>query len=259
MNAELFYRKCSIYWAGYVLFSACLLLAFTSSSVWGATPAECLFQTNTLAGTHEVTYCELGLKVKSVRGDYVFVMRPPEWKVTLYNPNKKVYFETTPKLWYGPLGEGVQSTWEDRFKELRIVSSSTGSFQGIKARHIQWVSKIDPMNQKLPDNDTLAKKNRLELLSKSADQWSTENSPYMKQISIVLNRFYHLPMQPGVPLSFIYDGFSGAHHEMLYTKRLGTKMCTAADFSIPKGMRQVSKERDVVFNDSTNVLLDVLK
>jgi len=259
MNAELLSRKCLSYYANRILLSIGLLLVLTCSTAWGATPAEVLLQTNTLAGTHEVTFCELGLKVKSVRGDYEFVMKPPDWKVVLYNPNKKIYFETTPPLWYGPLGEGVQSTWEDRYKELGVVSNSAGKFQGMKARHIMWVSKIDPMNQRRPDIQTLASKNRLELLSRSADQWSTENSPYLKQISIVLNRFYHLPLAPGVPLSFTYDGFSGTHHEMLYTKRLRTKMCTAADFEPPKGMRPVSRSRDVVFSDASNGLLDVLR
>jgi hypothetical protein len=261
MGAKRLNRKGVSAHGGSILFGAlaavCSLLH--CSSAWAATTAEVLLQTNTLAGTHEVTYCELGLRIKSMRGDYVIVMKPPSWKVILYSPKKKVYFETTPNLWYGTLGEGVQSTWEDRYKELRIVSNSAGQFQGIKARHIVWFSKIDPMNQKRPDSETLAKKNRLELLSKSAEQWSTENSPYLKQITLVLNRFYHLPIAPGVPLSYTYDGFSGGHHEMLYTKRLKPKECTAADFEAPKGMRQVSKERDVIFNDASNGLLDVLR
>jgi hypothetical protein len=260
MSAELLRCKCLSYYGNCILLCIALLSVLTCSSAWGSTPAEVLLQTNTLAGTYEVTYCELGLRVKSVKGDYVFVMKPPDWKVVLYNPTKKVYFETTPNLWYGPLGEGVQSTWEDRFKELRVSSTSAGKFQGMKARHIMWVSKIDPMNQRLPDSQTLAAKNRLELLSRSADQWSSENSPYLKQISFVLNRLYHLPLAPGVPLTFTYDGFSGTHHEMLYSKRLKTQMCTAADFEQPKGMRHVSRERDVVFMDgSANGLLDVLR
>jgi hypothetical protein len=170
-----------------------------------------------------------------------------------------VYFETTPAAFYGPLGAGVQSTWEDRFNELRVVSNSAAQFQGINARHLLWISKIDPINSKRLDSETLAKKNRLELLSKSAEQWSTESIPYLKQMAIVMNRLYHLPLASGLPLTFTYDGFSGVHHEMLNTKRLPPKMCTAADFEPPKGMRQVMKERDVVFSESSNGLLDVLR
>jgi hypothetical protein len=261
MKAELLNRKGMGTYATSILISAaCLLYSVCSGSpARSATQAQVLLQTDEMVGSHEVTYCPLGLKVKSMRGDYVFVMRPPDWKVTLYNPSKKIYFETTPTSWYGPNGGGVQSTWEDRYKELRVVSNSPGQYQAMKARHILWLSKIDPINSKLYDNRTLAKKNRLELLSKSADQWSTEDSPYLKQMALVLDRFYHVPMAPGLPLVFTYDGFSGTHHELLYTKRLEPKMVTAADFEPPKGMRQVAKERDVVFSENSYGLLDVLR
>ena len=78
MGAKRLNRKGVSAHGGSILFGAlaavCSLLH--CSSAWAATTAEVLLQTNTLAGTHEVTYCELGLRIKSMRGDYVIVMKP---------------------------------------------------------------------------------------------------------------------------------------------------------------------------------------
>jgi hypothetical protein len=224
-----------------------------------ATPAQVLVQVSDLVGTQEVTYCPLGLKVKSSKHDYVFLMSPPDWKVILYNPAKRVYFETMPDSWFGPLGQGVQSTWEDRFKQLVIASKSPGNYAGLKAQHIFWKSKVGIQSTASGDTVTQEKTNRLELLSKSAEQWCTKDSPYMKKMSLVLGRFYHLPIVPGIPLSFKYRGFSGSEHDIFHTIRHQTKMCTAADFEPPKGLRKVKKERDVAFVDNTESLLDILK
>jgi len=239
---------------------AAFAFALTGLIASAGTPAQVLLQTNEVVGTQEVTFCPLGLKVRAIKDDFIFVMSPPSWKVTLYSPAKKVYYQTKPELWFGPLGETVESTWEDRFKQLRVISNSTGKYQGLTARHILWISKFDPMNTKDPDDRTLAKKNRLELLSKSAEQWCTEDRPYLKEMSFVMSRFYHTPLAQGLPLAFAYDGFSGTRHELLYSKILKNRMCTAADFEPPKGMRLVREPREVVFtNKDSTSLLDVLR
>jgi hypothetical protein len=197
-----------------------------------------LFQTHYFYGTNELTIARSGLRLVNTGNlKFVAVARAPEWKVSVYRPDEKIFFsESLAQL----IDTGLVSNFlvgkRARFPDRGPYRRADYDFCGLKAVRLTGARetfKYIPLDRAL-------------------------NVP--PQIEAALYAIYKMPTSGGIPLAYKAisdhnDFLSGANtkdswEEFISTAKIEALSVSPDIFSLPRGYKKADSVRTVVTGET---------
>lgn len=202
---------------------------------------------------------------EGTNGNIVFA-KAPDWKVTVYNTNRKLYYDMTFAHWKS---HGLRAVWVmmANTSEWPIVNIGTEMHNG--RRCDKYILPADPkarakIKAKMPVN--LA-------YGKAGEYWIDGENKGARERATVLFQLFKIPDAPNLPLELkVYfakdSGFFGNAQnikqdmdkkilETLSIKKMDMPLST---FAVPAGYRRAKDDSEVTISKSySNSLDDIVK
>jgi DNA-directed RNA polymerase subunit H (RpoH/RPB5) len=198
---------------------------------------------------------------EGTNGNVVF-SKGPDWKVTVYNTNRKIYYDMTFADWKT---HGLRAVWVmmSNTSEWPIVKIGPGTHNGRQAD--KYILPADPqarakLKAKIPVN--LA-------YGKAGEYWIDKENKGARERATVLFQLFKIPDAPNLPLElkvfFARDsGFFGnaqnikqdTEKKILETIAIKQTNLPRNTFAVPAGYRRAKDDSEVTISKSSSNSLD---
>ena len=209
-----------------------------------------LCQSSGVCGKAEIYASSNGLKLVQKSTNCALIMKAPDWKVSYFNTNSKVMFETNANNWQGK-SSGYFAGLVSASRFLALCQGRTKidakSIFGLHCNETQLV-RIGT----LPP-DTIRFKNEL----KAATYFGTSDLHLPPQAVLVLQRFYRIPTLKGFPIRVIVIDLKGRLKNELDTTSCVKAAFASSTFAVPSNYRKVATEEAVLASHQQGLLQDM--
>jgi hypothetical protein len=211
-----------------------------------------LKQKTGMMGEHTLYVSSKGIRVDSKETDYVILLKPPAWRVILFNRKTKTVYEVDADLWQGRLAFGVAGLASaGRFDGLSRRDAGVCQDSGVKARRILMMSTHPTVVIRSDGTKQLDGQ-----LVRSCEYFVAADMPIPAKAAHVVQRFYKIPLADGIPLHLTFVNEYGGRKPELETRECRTEVLPASIFANPEGYQRVKRDSDVALDSANQGLLE---
>lgn len=203
-----------------------------------------LRQNSGLFGDVTVFVNPSAVKVQDDFGDWQLLSTAPDWKVVLFDTNRKIYAEKSFKEWqeFGLQTRLVETHAMDHWPVVRLGDTT---YAGIKASIFALPYKYS--------NGRVAHISK----GRAATYMAALGIPASAQVVTVLRKLFHMPDAPGIPLHYEYqpsrtDGFGGdffpATTNTLLTRSTSSAQLESRVLKVPPGLKKVPDAIELIMS-----------
>ena len=169
----------------------------------------------------------------------VLIMKAPDWKVSYFNTDSKVLYESDPKNWQGK-SSGFLAGLLGASRFLALTEGETKinaqSIAGLHCNETKMV-RIRPL-----PTDRLKSSNEL----KSAKYYGTTDLALPQTAAFVVQRYYRIPTLKDFPVRVEIFDRQGRSKNEVNTISCERLVCPPSWLTVPAGYRRVTSEEAVL-------------
>lgn len=204
-----------------------------------------LTQRNDSMGDLYVYIDKNGMKWNIPKQKIGFTTQAPDWKVSLYNDETKMFFETTLTDWqskFSKMGKGNQA-------QLQRGGWQKGKVEKIAG--LNCTKYVMTGNVPLPNT-----KNKRTLAAvRQAACWLSNDITMSATLSDMFSKTYGLPATKFFPVRIAYLGSDGRPHLALDTFNSRPFVVPGGFFNRPQGYKPAKSETEVFMDEDTREFL----
>ena len=232
---------------------SCLCLAAVASAQPACAAGKkysgyCLEQDLCMSGGNLVTVCAEAVKFESVEAGYTCVSKAPVWDVYVFRRDTRQYIQMPYISWLKVSSAFINS---DRFGSAKPVSERHFEDRGQKYTVYNYPAAVTSDKSMLFQTDPGTKPRMMR------GQVKCMELPVDMHPGSILEKFYGLPLLPGIPLSVSKNGDRGYSEWQVRTKKIvKNDSIAASQFDMPAGFKKVPFEHSFFFSASTKGAID---